>query len=828
MRILDSERPIWRALRQYLFLTTIMGFVFGTATQLWGQPSVVINRLSPSYVAAGSGGFTLTVTGSGFLGGAAGSGILWNYSPVPTTILSNTMATAVIPASSVATATVAQVNFLWNIAGTTPIYSNYLEFDVLAPLTSLSPAVRPRGLGGFELLVNGNFSNFSIPVVTWNSMPRATTVVSPTQLSATISDFDVASVGTATIQVLETGDNLAIKSTTLTFTIDPSLSLTQIDPAQVTLNSGSFNLVVTGTGFRSEYSSTIYWNRTRLNTTFLSPTQLSAVVPASELTTLGPANITVVNLIFKITSNAVVFQVTAPTPAPVISSLNPSFVVAGKGPVNLVVNGSNFIPPTAGPTGGTLAGSTVLWNATSLSTAYVSSTQLAVVIPADFVAVAGTAEITISNEAQYGAVSTPATFTINNPVPVISAISPNAMPPGSAGFVLTITGSDFLRDSVVQWNGSSRPTSQVSATQLTAQISAADVASTGTAQVTVFNPSPGGGVSNAVAFTILPPLQITSSATLPSGMAGMVYSASLSATGGLAPYQWRVVEGNLPSGLTLSSGGVISGTPSGSGNFSVQIGVTDALKNSVSQLFAGSIRPALSPVTILGIPDLVISGQQPSVSLQLSAPYPATLTGQLVLTFTPNPASNVDDPAIQFVTGGRTVSFTIPANNTQAVFSNNSTSVLMQTGTVAGTITLRVSMQLDGNNLTLSPDPTQNLVIALLPPTIVSTTITNKTANGFEIQVIGYANSRNVRQAQFHFNPTSNSNLQTVTLTSDLSGIFNAWYSSADSAQFGSQFKLVIPFTVTGTTGDISSVIVWLINDQGWSSPMSVSMGAGQ
>jgi hypothetical protein len=55
---------------------------------------------------------------------------------------------------------------------------------------------------------------------------------------------------------------------------------------------------------------------------------------------------------------------------------------------------------------------------------------------------------------------------------------------------------------VVRWNGSDRPTTYVSASQLTAAITAADIASASMASVTVFNPGTGGGTSNAVSFVV--------------------------------------------------------------------------------------------------------------------------------------------------------------------------------------------------------------------------------------------------------------------------------------------------------------------------------------
>jgi transglutaminase/protease-like cytokinesis protein 3 len=70
-------------------------------------------------------------------------------------------------------------------------------------------------------------------------------------------------------------------------------------------------------------------------------------------------------------------------------------------------------------------------------------------------------------------------------------------------------------------------------------------------------------------------LSITTS-TLPGGMVGSSYSATLSATGGTPPYSWSIVSGSLPSGLTLSTAGVISGTPSSTGTFSFTVQVRDS------------------------------------------------------------------------------------------------------------------------------------------------------------------------------------------------------------------------------------------------------------
>ncbi len=94
--------------------------------------------------------------------------------------------------------------------------------------------------------------------------------------------------------------------------------------------------------------------------------------------------------------------------------------------------------------------------------------------------------------------------TPGNPLPAITSISPTGTRAGGSGLTLDVTGSGFIPTSVVRWNGSDRETRFQSIFSLIAFILASDIAAEGTAQVTVFNPPPGGGTSNAVPFTITP------------------------------------------------------------------------------------------------------------------------------------------------------------------------------------------------------------------------------------------------------------------------------------------------------------------------------------
>jgi hypothetical protein len=89
-----------------------------------------------------------------------------------------------------------------------------------------------------------------------------------------------------------------------------------------------------------------------------------------------------------------------------------------------------------------------------------------------------------------------------NPVPSLTSLSPPSATHGGKAFTLTVNGSNFVSGSTVDWNGKGVSTSFVNSGQVTAKITAADIAAAGSATVTVKNPAPGGGTSNSLTFTI--------------------------------------------------------------------------------------------------------------------------------------------------------------------------------------------------------------------------------------------------------------------------------------------------------------------------------------
>src|SRR5207253_2564790 len=136
---------------------------------------------------------------------------------------------------------------------------------------------------------------------------------------------------------------------------------------------------------------------------------------------------------------------------------------------------------------------------------YVTATQLTAAISAADIAAAGTAQVTVFNPAPGGGTSNALTFTVtggSNPVPTATGLSPSSAVAGGPAITLTVPGPNLVPSSVVRCPGGRSSEPYVTATQLTAAIPAADIAAAGTAQVTVFNPTPGGGSSNALTFTI--------------------------------------------------------------------------------------------------------------------------------------------------------------------------------------------------------------------------------------------------------------------------------------------------------------------------------------
>jgi outer membrane protein assembly factor BamB len=256
---------------------------------------VTLTSINPRAVLAGGAGFTLTLTGTNF---SKNSIVIFNQSPQPTTFVSPTQLTATIGATMLVTPEEGSVTVESSSQENAQV-SAAVPLLVLAPgpdptVTSLAPSSAIVGSAGFTLTVNG--ANFTIgSVVLWGGTPLATTLVSPNQLTASISASQVANVGTVSVSVQAYSNPSAPISNAVNFTVAPvpPLTLNSVFPSIITGGGSDFTLTAVGLSFAP--NAVIQWNGTALATSQVSSSVLRATVPAADIATSGSVSITVQN-----------------------------------------------------------------------------------------------------------------------------------------------------------------------------------------------------------------------------------------------------------------------------------------------------------------------------------------------------------------------------------------------------------------------------------------------------------------------------------------------------------------------------------------------------
>jgi hypothetical protein len=282
------------------------------------------------------------------------------------------------------------------------------------------------------------------------------------------------------------------------------------------------------------------------------------------------------------------------------------------------------------------------------------------------------------------------------------------------------------------------------------------------------------------------PLIITSTSLAPA-TSSKLYSSSLDASGGTAPYTWSV--GALPAGLTLASNGIISGTPTATGNFPITVTVADAGSPSLTTkaTFNLSVTAAIQPLIINSAALAGATSNQPySASLNASggtAPYTwsaaglpsgfifasdgilsgtPTATGSFPITFTVTDAGSpaltakatlsisvtadiqpltITSTAVASATSNKPYSASLDASGGTAPYSWSATALpaglsLRSNGILSGTPTTTGSFPItftvtDAGSPALTAKTTLSISVtaAIQPLTITSTAFAGATAN---------------------------------------------------------------------------------------------------
>ncbi len=325
-----------------------------------------------------------------------------------------------------------------------------------------------------------------------------------------------------------------------------------------------------------------------------------------------------------------------------------------------------------------------------------------------------------------------------------------------------------------------------------------------------------------VSIRILPSqLQITTT-SLPNGQIGVAYSATLVAAGGTTPYTWGVSGGALPSGVTLNtSTGVISGTPTASGGFTVTVTVNDSSVPLQTQTASFSFTITTGPALTLASPSFVNQGDS-NVSISITGQFTNFLPGVTTVSFGPADVT-VNSVTISSSTS-LTANISVAANaiiGARTITVTTNSEVAMGTGLFAihagiPTVTVNPTFGVEGTNPTITITGvfthfTQDLTTANFGGSDITAgavTVNSPTQATVQIQIsIGASTgartisiNTGTETALGSFNviagvpaiiiASPNVGGQSATVTVNLTGNFTSWVNGTTVASFGPGIKV--------------------------------------
>jgi hypothetical protein len=334
--------------------------------------------------------------------------------------------------------------------------------------------------------------------------------------------------------------------------------------------------------------------------------------------------------------------------------------------------------------------------------------------------------------------------------------------------------------------------------------------------------------TNGVTSVVFSPVQVTRTASIPftvtnTGTLPAVVS-NIAIQGANSPF---LVSGLPQLPKTVAPGASFSFTVSFSPTTATVATDTLLINTTPIQVVGkGTAPPPLPAYTISGPTGNVAPQSQPTVTLSLADPYPVEIDGVLTLTTPGTPGA---DQSVQFITGGTTVPFTIPANSTEANFAGQGNQIQLQTGTVASTIILTPSFTTAaGVPLTPANPTTLQLTVPAQAPVLLNVTVSATTTNGIVLSISGYSTTRTLTSLNAQFTAAAGFTLAAPQVSVELTQAAAAWFDSTASQSFGGQFVVTVPFTFSGTPPNgtalvqtITSVSVTISNSVGTSNAVT-------
>jgi hypothetical protein len=254
---------------------------------------------------------------------------------------------------------------------------------------------------------------------------------------------------------------------------------------------GGQTVTIRGSGFQAGVVASI--GGVRAPITFVDEDTLTAIVPGLPA---GWQDVTVTNINGSSYTLPGVFQVLGATPTPAITGFSPAVLSAESNipgfdkALTVTILGSGFA-----------AYDTVEINGQPVDSSFIDGSHIQATIPAALTGQTGSILFSVSSP--FTGSSNTLSLPFVNPVPSIDFTLPAALVTGSGSTNLFVYGTSFVAASVVQWNGQPLSTTlnggetSTGDELLVASVPSSLLANGGTAIITVFNPLPGGGTSNA-------------------------------------------------------------------------------------------------------------------------------------------------------------------------------------------------------------------------------------------------------------------------------------------------------------------------------------------
>ncbi len=486
------------------------------------NPAPTLTAVEPTTATVAQPNLTLALTGTNFV---ATSQVRWNGTPltqtgfIDTAHLTGTVPPGLLTAAGSYTVTV----FNSAPGGGTSNEQTVTVIHAVPTITQIQPTVATVNGPSFTLVVTGTQFVNGFSTIWWGGAPITTSFVNSTRLTTTIPANFLTTPGPVTVTVVNDPPGGGTATPPLTFTIQtdaPVISV--IAPTTRTVGTGSFTLVVTGTGFVNPpgipNDSRVEWSNgtitTTLSTTFVSTNRLSATVTNADYPLAGTYTVTVLNPDPQSDqrSNSVTF--TVHNPVPTITGMFPTNVPAGSPEFTLQVTGTGFIS----------GDSVVLWNGAPLTTAFVSGTALTATVPDTLLTTPAWVSVTVQTAGPGGGTAAPPLpFGVDHLPATLTARSP-ATGTVYADFTLMVTGTNIVTGTQIQWMGVNlTPTVEITPGTLQANVPQALYPVGGVYTFTLVSPEPGlGGVlaTNSLTVTMFNPQPIARFATPGSRVAG--------------------------------------------------------------------------------------------------------------------------------------------------------------------------------------------------------------------------------------------------------------------------------------------------------------------